>query len=81
MTEELINEANEEYSGLADVVIWSIPDILLQPILHRYRLERIQKQHGEQLTAKQFLFASDPAIKTVVAKEALLWRKGNVTQV
>ncbi|XP_058808436.1 leucine-rich repeat-containing protein 49 [Phymastichus coffea] len=80
VTEESVNVANEEYSGLADIVIWSIPDALLQPILHRYRLERIQKQHGEQLTAKQFLFNSDPAIKTVIAKEALLWRKGNITQ-
>ena len=61
--------------------MWSLPESLLQPLLHRLHLDRVQKQNGEQITAKQFLFNSDPALRNVVAKEALQWRKGNVTQV
>lgn len=59
----------------------SLPDSLLQPLLQRLHLEKVQKQSGEQVTAKQFLFNCDPALRSVVAKEALQWRKGNVTQV
>ncbi|OXU30110.1 hypothetical protein TSAR_003786 [Trichomalopsis sarcophagae] len=80
ITEENINVANQEYSGLIDIVMWSLPESLLQPLLHRLHLERVQKQNGEQITAKQFLFNSDPALRNVVAKEALQWRRGNVTQ-
>lgn len=81
ITEENIRVANEEYSGLIDIVMWSLPETLLQPLLHRLQLERVQKQNGEQITAKQFLFNSDPALRNVVAKEALQWRRGSVTQV
>lgn len=59
----------------------SLPDSLLQPLLQRLHLEKVQRQSGEQITAKQFLFNCDPALRNVVAKEALQWRKGNVTQV
>jgi len=59
----------------------SLPDSLLQPLLQRLRLEKVQRQNGEQVTAKQFFFNCDPALRSVVAKEALQWRKGNVTQV
>lgn len=59
----------------------SLPDSLLQPLLQRLHLEKVQKQNGQQITAKQFLFNCDPALRSVVAKEALQWRKGNITQV
>ncbi|XP_053595998.1 leucine-rich repeat-containing protein 49 [Microplitis demolitor] len=75
-----VEMANKEYSGLVDIVMWSLPETLLQPLLHRLHLEKIQRQNGEQITAKQFLFNSDPALRNVVAKEALQWRRGNVTQ-
>lgn len=61
--------------------MWSLPESLLQPLLQRLQLDKAQKQNGEQITAKQFLFNSDPALRNVVAKEALQWRRGNVTQV
>lgn len=73
--------ANNVYSGLADIVMWSLPESLLQPLLQRLHLEKAQRQNGQQITAKQFLFNSDPALRNVVAKEALQWRRGNVTQV
>ncbi|XP_024939948.1 leucine-rich repeat-containing protein 49 isoform X2 [Cephus cinctus] len=80
ITDEDIEIANQEYSGLTDIVMWSLPESLLQPLLQRLHLEKVQKQTGEQITAKQFLFKSDPALRNVVAKEALQWRRGNVTQ-
>lgn len=61
--------------------MWSLPESLLQPLLQRLHLEKAQKLNGEQITAKQFLFNSDPALRNVVAKEALQLRRGNVTQV
>lgn len=61
--------------------MWSLPESLLQPLLQRLRLERLQKRNGEQMTAKQFLLSSDPTLKNVVAKEALQWRRGQITQV
>ncbi|KAH0534507.1 leucine-rich repeat-containing protein 49 [Cotesia glomerata] len=75
-----IEAANKEYSGLVDIVMWSLPETLLQPLLQRLHLEKVQRLNGEQITAKQFLFNSDPALRNVVAKEALQWRRGNVTQ-
>ncbi|XP_018360001.1 PREDICTED: leucine-rich repeat-containing protein 49 isoform X1 [Trachymyrmex cornetzi] len=80
ITAEDVELANQEYIGLIDIVMCSLPDSLLQPLLQRLHLEKVQKQSGEQITAKQFLFNCDPALRSVVAKEALQWRKGNVTQ-
>ncbi|KOX77104.1 Leucine-rich repeat-containing protein 49 [Melipona quadrifasciata] len=79
ITNEEIDLANEEYAGLVDIVMCSLPESLLQPLLQRLHLEKVQKQTGE-ITAKQFLLNSDPALRSVVAKEALQWRKGNITQ-
>lgn len=81
ITAEEIELANQEYAGLIDIVTCSLPDSLLQPLLQRLHLEKVQRQSGEQITAKQFLFNCDLALRSVVAKEALQWRKGNVTQV
>ncbi|XP_046834373.1 leucine-rich repeat-containing protein 49 isoform X2 [Vespa crabro] len=80
ITKEEIEHADQEYAGLVDIVIRSLPDSLLQPLLQRLHLEKVQKQNGEEITAKQFLFNSDPALRSVVGKEALQWRKGSITQ-
>ncbi|XP_012163843.2 leucine-rich repeat-containing protein 49 isoform X1 [Bombus terrestris] len=79
VTNEEIDLANEEYAGLVDIVMCSLPESLLQPLLQRLHLEKVQRQTGE-ITAKQFLLNSDPALRSVVAKEALQWRKGSITQ-
>ncbi|XP_034933792.1 leucine-rich repeat-containing protein 49 isoform X2 [Chelonus insularis] len=75
ITDDDVEAANKEYSGLTDIVMWSLPETLLQPLLQRLDLEKVQRQNGEQITAKQFLFTSDPALRDVVAKEALQWRR------
>ncbi|KAG6800879.1 leucine-rich repeat-containing protein 49 [Apis mellifera caucasica] len=79
ITNEEIDLANKEYAGLIDIVMCSLPEYLLQPLLQRLHLDKVQKQIGE-ITAKQFLLNSDPALRNVVAKEALQWRKGSITQ-
>nr|XP_012137382.1 PREDICTED: leucine-rich repeat-containing protein 49-like isoform X1 [Megachile rotundata] len=80
ITNAEVDFANKEYAGLVDIVMCSLPESLLQPLLQRLQLEKVQKQNGEQITAKQFLLNSDPALRSVVAKEALQWRKGSITQ-
>lgn len=80
LTNEDIEFANKEYAGLVDIVLCSLPETLLQPLLQRLHLDKIRKQNAQQLTAKQFLFNNDPVLKNVVAKEALQWRRGQVTQ-
>ncbi|XP_078034953.1 uncharacterized protein LOC144468991 isoform X2 [Augochlora pura] len=80
ITNEEIELANKEYAGLVDIVMYSLPESLLQPLLQRLHLDKVQRQNGEQITAKQFLLNSDPALRSVVAKEALQWRKGSITQ-
>lgn len=75
MTEDEIRLAAEEFEGLSDLVLSSLPDSLLQPLLSRLRLDTAQQ------SARQWLWSADPALRTVVAKEALQWRRGNITQV
>ncbi|XP_039276071.1 uncharacterized protein LOC111044844 [Nilaparvata lugens] len=74
VTEEEIVAAASEFAGLSDLVLSSLPDSLLQPLLSRLRLET------QQQSARDWLWAADPALRTVVAKEALQWRRLNHTQ-
>lgn len=75
--EEEIAAANEEYRSLSELVLWSLPDVLLQPLLARLRLEG----HESEQKAKKWLLAADPALRSVVTKEALQWKKSSVNQV
>lgn len=72
---ECVANATEEFQGLSELVLLSLPDSLLQPLLSRLRLETSQQ------SARQWLWNADPALRTVVAKEALQWRKTNLSQV
>lgn len=72
ITEEEIKGANEEYQSLSDLVLWSLPDVLLQPLLVRLRLD---VNYGEQ-NAKKWLLGADSQLRSVVCKEALQWKKG-----
>lgn len=72
---EDIAAATEEFRGLSEMVLWSLPDTLLQPLLSRLRLETSQQ------SARHWLWNADPALRTVVAKEALQWRRANLSQV
>lgn len=78
MTEDEVTKANEEYQSLSDLVAWSLPDALLQPLLQRLQVEN---PPANNLSAKQWLFNADPALKSVVSKEALQWHRGAISQV
>ncbi|KAG8338338.1 Leucine-rich repeat-containing protein 49, variant 2 [Homalodisca vitripennis] len=71
---EDMTAATEEFRGLSELVLWSLPDSLLQPLLSRLRLETSQQ------SARHWLWNADPALRTVVAKEALQWRRANLSQ-
>nr|CAI5867843.1 unnamed protein product [Callosobruchus analis] len=73
ITEEEIEIANEEYQSLSDLVLWSLPDVLLQPLLIRLRLD-VNNSITEQ-NAKKWLLSADPELRSVVSKEALQWKK------
>lgn len=77
ITEDEISNANEEYQSLSDLILWSLPDVLLHPLLARLRLEG----HETEQKAKKWLLTADPALRSVVTKEALQWKKSSVSQV
>lgn len=72
-------KANAEYQSLSDLVLWSLPGVLLQPLLARLRID-VSQGMTEQ-NAKKWLLKADPALRSVVSKEALQWKKGAVSQV
>lgn len=146
VTDEDIAAANLEYAGLSDVVLWSLPDSLLQPLLSRLQGEKdgntkqpldrdsnntmdIHRQHRDTSVqrrilerdnsiqrrnwdkdtqrrvdtrdgsnsrrmcekveedvapvgaARSWLWSADPALRDVVAREALQWRRSVMSQV
>ncbi|XP_061720800.1 leucine-rich repeat-containing protein 49 isoform X2 [Cydia pomonella] len=75
VTEEEIKEANITYNGLSDIVLRALPDAPLQPLL-----ARLGRSGNSTVSAKAWLRAADPALRDVIAKEALQFKKGHVSQ-
>ncbi|XP_047031402.1 leucine-rich repeat-containing protein 49 [Helicoverpa zea] len=75
VTDEEIKLANRTYNGLSDIVLRAIPDAPLQPLL-----SRLGRSGNSASSAKAWLRAADPALRDVIAKEALQYKKGNVSQ-
>lgn len=73
VTPEEIEEAQVAYTGLSDLVLWSLPDSLLEPLLARLRLD--ENFSASKLTPKQWLMDADQSLRTVVGKEALQCKK------
>ncbi|XP_053669892.1 uncharacterized protein LOC128720257 [Anopheles nili] len=78
VTPEEVQTAEASYAGLSDLVLWSLPEGLLQPLLQRLRLE--ETAHASKMTAKEWLMQADPSLKNIVGKEALQWKKHSTTQ-
>ncbi|XP_050087214.1 uncharacterized protein LOC126572172 [Anopheles aquasalis] len=78
VTAEEVQTAESMYAGLSDLVLWSLPEGLLQPLLQRLRLE--ETAHASKMTAKEWLMQADPSLKNIVGKEALQWKKHSTTQ-
>lgn len=69
VTESEIDEALKAYSGLSDLVLWSLPATLIEPLLLRLRLD--ENCAAATVNAKQWLMQADVSLKNVVGKEAL----------
>ncbi|XP_060535120.1 leucine-rich repeat-containing protein 49 isoform X2 [Cylas formicarius] len=79
---EISNEdtknANDQYQSLSDLVLWSLPDVLLQPLLTRLRID---VHHGiTDESAKKWIGTADTELRSVVSKEALQCKKGSISQ-
>lgn len=73
VTGEEIDEAQRAYSGLSDLVLWSLPDSLIEPLLAKLRLD--ETCTASKMSPKQWLMQIDPALRNVVGKEALQSKK------
>lgn len=69
VTEQEIVEARQAYAGLSDLVLWSLPDALIEPLLLRLHLD--ETCTASKMTAKQWLMSADESLRIVVGKEAL----------
>lgn len=74
VTEAEKTQAQQMYSGLSDLVLWSLPDALLEPLLARLRLD--ETCLASKMSPKQWLMKADESLRNVVGKEALQWKKG-----
>uniref|UniRef100_A0A1B0FMF6 Dynein axonemal assembly factor 1 homolog n=1 Tax=Glossina morsitans morsitans TaxID=37546 RepID=A0A1B0FMF6_GLOMM len=76
VTAEEVDEANSIYAGLSELILWSMPDAMLQPLLARLRLE--ESCTASKMSPKQWLLKPDnQSLRLVVGKEALQWKKTN----
>lgn len=73
ITEEDIKSSNDEYQSLSYLVLWSLPEIFLEPLLTRMHID--VKRGSSEINAKQWLMTADPELRNVVSKEALQWKK------
>lgn len=79
ITDEEIIDAENTYSGLSDLVLWSLPESLLAPLFVRLRVEEMLQ--NAKITPKDWLMKqADESIRNVVGKEALQWKKTNSAQ-
>ncbi|EDX09267.1 GD13228 [Drosophila simulans] len=74
VTEAEVEAANAKYVGLSDLVLWSMPEVMLQPLLARLRLD--ETCTASKLSPKEWLLRPDnKSLRLVVGKEALQWKK------
>lgn len=69
VTEQEIDEAQSIYEGLSDLVLWSLPESLIEPLLLRLHLD--ETCSASKMSAKQWLMEADASLRIVVGKEAL----------
>uniref|UniRef100_A0A1B0CGV2 Dynein axonemal assembly factor 1 homolog n=1 Tax=Lutzomyia longipalpis TaxID=7200 RepID=A0A1B0CGV2_LUTLO len=77
VTPDEVSTAELAYSGLSDLVLWSLPESLLTPLLTRLRLD--ETCLASKKSAKEWLMQADASLKSVVGKEALQWRRNNTS--
>lgn len=78
ISDEEVAEAENTYGGLSDLVLWSLPDSLLQPLFTRLRVDEVVLNN--KMSPKEWLMKqADESIRQVVGKEALQWKKTTAT--
>lgn len=70
VTKEDIEAAQITFAGLSDLVLWSLPESTIEPLLLRLHLEE-SCTTVEKIKPKQWLMSADLSLRTVVGKEAL----------
>uniref|UniRef100_A0A1I8MMN0 Dynein axonemal assembly factor 1 homolog n=1 Tax=Musca domestica TaxID=7370 RepID=A0A1I8MMN0_MUSDO len=76
VTAEDVDQANSIYVGLSDLILWSMPDAMLHPLLARLRLD--ESCSASKMLPKQWLLKPDNrSLRLVVGKEALQWKKSH----
>lgn len=76
VTEPEIEQSHKEFMGLSDLVVWSLPEQMLQPLLQRLRLD--ETCTASKLSAKDWLMRADQSLRIVVGKEALQWKRNPI---
>lgn len=76
MNEAQIANSSDTFKGLSNLVLYSLPESLLTPLLNKLQLD-----YSTEENACKWLKSSDPALRNVVCKEALQWRKNGNSQV
>lgn len=71
-----IAKSSDTFMGLSNLVLYSLPESLLTPLLNKLQLD-----YSTEESACKWLKSSDPALRNVVCKEALQWRKNGNAQV
>jgi leucine-rich repeat-containing protein 49 len=67
ITDEEIMEAESTYSGLSDLVLWSLPESLLNPLFIRLRVDEMLQ--NSKITPKEWLMKqADESIRLIVGK-------------
>ncbi|XP_032291510.1 leucine-rich repeat-containing protein 49 [Drosophila virilis] len=78
VSEEETEQANAMYTGLSNLVLWSMPEGMLQPLLARLRLD--ESCTASKLSPKEWLLRPEnKSLRLVVGKEALQWKKTTTT--
>lgn len=76
ITDEEIMEAENTYGELSNLVLWSLPETLLNPLFTRLRVDEMLQT--SKITPKEWLMKqADESVRLVVGKEALQWKKHN----
>lgn len=70
ITKDEIDAAQLTFSGLSDLVLWSLPESTIEPLLLRLNLEE-SCSTVEKIKPKEWLMTADLSLRTVVGKEAL----------
>lgn len=75
VSDEEIARATAEYQTLSDLVLWSLPDAAVEPLLARLHFD--ESCASGKVSAKQWLMTADESLRAVVSKEALQWKSNS----